>query len=158
MARRPSLVITKRKELPDPLYNDLVLAKFINNMMYDGKKAVAEKIMYNVLYNIKLETGQHPLKIFHQAIENAKPYVQLKNIRIGGATYKVPVEIPLNRQLMVAIKWIIDSARTRPEKTMITQLTNELLDLVKKQGNTIKKRDDLHKTAEANRAFAHFRW
>ena len=158
MSRRPSLVITHRKSIPDSLYNDIVLAKFINNLMYDGKKAVAEKIVYNVLLNLKKDTGQHPLKVFHEAIENVKPYVQMKNIRMGGATYKVPVELRLSRQLMVAIKWIIESARSRPEKTMEKQLTYELLDVLKKQGNSIKKRDDLHKLAEANRAFAHFRW
>lgn len=158
MSRRPSLVITKRKSIPEPLYNDLILAKFINNLMYDGKKAVAEKIVYNVFLNLKKEKGEHPLKLFHEAIENVKPYVQMKNIRMGGATYKVPIELQFNRQLMVAIKWIIESARGRPEKTMEKQLTSELLDILKKQGSSIKKRDDLHKLAEANRAFAHFRW
>ena len=158
MSRRPSLVITKRKILKDPVYKDIIVNKFINNMMYDGKKAIAEKILYDSFLLIKEKTNENPLKVFHQAINNARPYIQIKHIRIGGATYKVPVELNENRQLMVAIKWIIDSARKRSEKTMTLQLTNELLDIIKKQGATIKKREELHRTGEANRAFSHYRW
>ncbi len=158
MSRRPSLVTTKRKASPDALFKDIIVSKFINNMMYDGKKSVAEKILFDSFLLIKEKTNENPLKVFHAAINNARPYIQIKHIRIGGATYKVPIELHEDRQLMVAIKWIIESARKRSEKTMVLQLTNELLDIVKKQGNTIKKREELHKLGEANRAFSHYRW
>lgn len=158
MSRRPSLATTKIKVSTDPLFKDIIVSKFINNMMYDGKKAVAEKILFKSFLLIKEKTNGNPLKVFHTAINNARPYIQIKNIRIGGATYKVPIELHEDRQLTVAIKWIIESARKRSEKTMVLQLTNELLDIVKKQGNTIKKREELHKLGEANRAFSHYRW
>jgi len=149
----------KRTTLPDPVYNSVTLAKFVNALMNDGKKSTAESIVYGALDIIKKRTsGEDPLHVFDKAIDNAKPMLHVKSRRVGGATYQVPVEIaPATRQA-IAFRWIIDYARSRGEKTMRERLAGEIVDCYNRQGNTIKKREDTHKMAEANRAFAHFRF
>ena len=158
MARDPRRTI-KRKYLPDEKYNSVVVTKFINKLMLDGKKSVARKIVYDALEKfakrVKLE---NPLEAFEQALENAKPSVEVKSRRIGGATYQVPVEIPTNRQVSMAVRWIILHSRARPGKCMIEALAQELTDCFNNQGTTIKKKDDTHRMAEANKAFAHYKW
>ncbi len=149
----------KRTTLPDPVYSSVTLAKFVNAVMKDGKKSTAEAIVYGALDIIKKRTsGEDPLHVFDKAIDNAKPMLQVKSRRVGGATYQVPVEIaPATRQA-IAFRWIIDFSRSRGEKTMRERLAGEIVDCYNRQGNTIKKREDTHKMAEANRAFAHFRY
>jgi small subunit ribosomal protein S7 len=149
----------KRITLPDPVYNSVTLAKFVNAVMKEGKKSTAEAIVYGALDIIKKRTaGEDPLHVFDKAIDNAKPMLQVKSRRVGGATYQVPVEIaPATRQA-IAFRWIIDYSRSRGEKTMRERLAGEIVDCYNRQGNTIKKREDTHKMAEANRAFAHFRF
>lgn len=149
----------KRETLPDPVYNSVTLAKFVNAVMKDGKKSTAESIVYGALEIIKKRTaGEDPLHVFDKAIDNAKPMLHVKSRRVGGATYQVPVEIaPATRQA-IAFRWIIDYSRSRGEKTMRERLAGEIVDCYNRQGNTIKKREDTHKMAEANRAFAHFRY
>ena len=148
-----------RESIPDPLYNSKLLGKFINKLMLDGKKSVARKIVYDALEKfakrVKLE---NPLEAFEQSLENAKPSVEVKSRRIGGATYQVPVEIPLNRQISMAVRWIILHSRARPGKSMTESLAQELTDCFNNQGTTIKKKDDTHRMAEANKAFAHYKW
>lgn len=149
---------TKREILPDPKYNDLLVAKFINKIMKNGKKSIAEKICYGAFEILHKKANDDPVKVFKKAVENAKPLVEVKSRRVGGATYQVPTEIPADRRVALAFTWIITFARSRSEKTMIEKLAGELLDAFNNKGNTIKKRDDTHKMAEANKAFAHFRW
>ena len=157
MSRRHRAEI--RESIPDPLYKSKLLGKFINKLMLDGKKSVARKIVYDALEKfskrVKLE---NPLEAFEQALENAKPAVEVKSRRIGGATYQVPVEIPTNRQVSMAVRWIILHSRARPGKSMIESLAQELTDCYNNQGTTIKKKDDTHRMAEANKAFAHYKW
>lgn len=172
----------KREILPDPRFGDLVLSKFINNVMVDGKKGVAESIVYGAITilekkavneNIRSdedESGEGSgdaaaialkskgLGLFHRALKNVKPKVEVRSRRVGGATYQVPVEVRYDRALALAIRWIIDAARGRGEKTMIDRLANELLDAANARGNSIKKKEDTHKMADANKAFAHYRW
>jgi len=157
MARRRE--IPKRETLPDPVHHSKVLAKFINAVMVSGKKSTAESIVYGALEVIQSRTsGDEPIHVFEKAIENAKPMLQVKSRRVGGATYQVPVEInPATRQA-IAFRWIIDFARNRGEKTMRERLAGELIDCYNRQGATIKKREDTHRMAEANKAFAHFRY
>jgi small subunit ribosomal protein S7 len=151
-------VAEKREILPDPIYNSKLLSKFINSLMKDGKKAVAEKICYGALDIIKEKTGDDPLKVFKTAVENVKPVIEVKSRRVGGATYQVPVDIRPQRRNALAFRWIIGYARARGENTMREKLAGELLDAANKTGASIKKREDTHKMAEANKAFAHYRW
>ena len=148
----------KREILPDPKYKDLVLAKFTNNLMFDGKKSVAEKIIYSAFDIIEKKAGQDPLKIFHEAIENVRPSVEVRSRRVGGATYQVPIEVRAARRQALAIRWIVELARKRSENTMTERLSGELLDAANNRGAAVKKREDTHKMAEANKAFSHYRW
>jgi len=152
--RRPE----KRKIVPDPVYSDLVVAKFVNNLMKDGKKSVAEKIFYDSLNLIsKKESTDSPLDVFKKALKNAAPVVEVKSKRIGGATYQVPIDIPENRRMALAMRWIISFARSRKGNSMVDRLCAELVSASKNEGSTIKKKEDTHKMAEANKAFSHFR-
>ena len=148
----------KRTVLPDAKYGDLVLTKFMNGLMLDGRKSAAEKIVYGALENIEGKTGNDPVAAFHEALENVKPAVEVRSRRVGGATYQVPVEVRAARRQALAIRWIIDASRKRSENTMADRLTGELLDAAQNRGAAVKKREDTHRMAEANRAFSHYRW
>lgn len=151
--------VEKREVLPDPIYKSAMVTKFINCMMWDGKKSVAEKIFYRAMDLIRQRTQEDPLKVFKKAIENVKPKVEVKSRRVGGSTYQVPVEVDQKtRGNSLAIRWIIQFARTRGEKTMIERLANEIMDAANNRGNAVKKKEDTHRMAEANKAFAHYRW
>jgi small subunit ribosomal protein S7 len=152
--RRPE----PREILPDPVYNSTLAEKFVNSMMWDGKKATSQKIFYAAMDTIRERTGDDPLKHFKKAIENTKPLLEVKTRRVGGANYQVPVEVPQNRRTSLAIRWILSNARSRPEKGMPDKLANELNDAANMRGGAIKKKDDVHRMAEANKAFAHYRW
>ena len=156
MPRRAT--VQKREILPDPVYNSQLVTRFINSVMKDGKKTVAESIFYGALQLMEERTGDDPLKLFKRAVENAKPHVEVKSRRVGGSTYQVPVEVRAERQLSLAIRWLINFARARHEKTMTEKLAGEFLDAANNRGGAIKKRDDTHRMAEANKAFAHYRW
>lgn len=156
MSRRHSAV--KRNVLPDAKYNDKVVAKFINNIMEDGKKAVAEKIVYSAFDLLASRTKQDALAVFSEAIENVKPVVEVRSRRVGGATYQVPCEVRADRRQALAIRWIIAAAQKRSETTMTDRLANELLDAYGNKGSAVKKREDTHKMAEANKAFSHFKF
>ncbi|MGE4234587.1 MAG: 30S ribosomal protein S7 [Bacteriovoracia bacterium] len=151
-------VAQKREILPDPKYNDIVIAKFINVMMIHGKKNVAERIFYDTLDLLAKKTNDDPLKLFKKALENLKPIVEVKSRRVGGATYQVPVEVKPHRRQSLASRWLIDYSNLRSEKSFQEKLTAEVLDVLANRGGAIKKRDDVHKMAEANKAFAHYRW
>lgn len=151
-------VAEKRNILPDPKYNSKVVSKFINVMLEDGKKSIAEKIFYGAFDIIKEKTKQDPLKVFKTALDNVKPVIEVKPRRVGGATYQVPVEIRPQRRTALALRWIIKYARERKEKTMKERLAAELIDAFNNTGASIKKKEDTHKMAEANKAFAHYRW
>ena len=148
----------KREILPDPKFGDLVLAKFTNVLMLQGKKSAAERIVYNAFERIQGKSGQEPLKVFQEALENVKPNVEVRSRRVGGATYQVPVEVRSDRSQALAIRWLIASARSRSENTMEERLSGELLDASNSRGAAVKKREDAHWMAEANRAFSHYRW
>ena len=148
----------KRKILPDPKYKDLVVAQFTNSLMLDGKKSVAESIIYGAFDLIEKKAGQDPLKTFLEAIENVKPGVEVRSRRVGGATYQIPIEVRSERRQALAIRWIVDLARQRSEDTMTERLSGELLDASNNRGAAVKKREDTHKMAEANKAFSHYRW
>ena len=148
----------KRKVLPDSKFKDIVVSKFMSCLMYDGKKSVAEKIVYSAFDIIKEKQSIEPTKVFHDAIDNVKPNLEVRSRRVGGATYQVPVEVRNERAQALAIRWLINSSRNRGEKTMIGRLSGELIDASNNRGNAVKKRDDTHKMAEANRAFSHYRW
>jgi small subunit ribosomal protein S7 len=156
MARRR--VAEKRKIVPDPKFNDKVLAKFINDLMRSGKKSVAERICYGALDIIEKKITDDPVKIFKKALNNVKPSVEVRSRRVGGATYQVPVEVRPDRRQTLASRWIVQYAKERPGKNMVEKLAAELLDACENRGGSIKKREDVHKMAEANKAFAHFRW
>ena len=156
MSRRHSA--EKREILPDAKFQDKVLAKFMNHLMEDGKKSVAEKIVYGALDIVHENLKQPPVDIFHQVVEEVAPEVEVKSRRVGGATYQVPMEVAPGRARTLAMKWIISAARRRAEKTMRERLAGELMDAYNKRGQALKKRDETHKMAEANRAFAHFRF
>ena len=156
MSRRHSA--EKREVLPDPRYGDQVLTKFMNSLMYDGKKSSAEKIVYGAFERIEKRSGQDPLKVFHEALDNVKPALEVRSRRVGGATYQVPVEVRADRRRALAIRWIISAARARNETTMVGRLSGELLDAANNRGSAVKKREDTHRMAEANRAFSHYRW
>ncbi len=148
----------KREVLPDAKFGDIVLTKFINCLMLQGKKSVAERIVYGALATIERRTGQEPIKVFHEALDNVKPTVEVRSRRVGGATYQVPVEVRIDRRQALAIRWIIDAVRARNENTMVERLSNELMDAANNRGNAVKKREDTHRMAEANKAFSHYRW
>ena len=148
----------KREVLPDPKFKDLVITKFMNCLMVDGKKSSAERIVYGALDGIQSKIGGSPLTTFHEAIENVKPTVEVRSRRVGGATYQVPVEVRPARRDTLAMRWVIDAARNRSEKSMAQRLANELLDASENRGAAVKKREDTHRMAEANKAFAHYRW
>ena len=156
MPRRGS--IAKRDVLPDPLYNSKLVTRLINNIMYDGKKCVAQKIVYGAFDIIAEKTGNNPLEVFEQAMENVMPVLEVKARRVGGATYQVPMEVRPERRRTLGLRWITLYARQRNEKTMKERLANEILDAMNGQGGACKKRDDTHRMAEANRAFAHYKW
>ena len=156
MSRRRKAQV--RQVLPDPVHNSTMLSKFTNAIMIDGKKSVAESLINKSFTNIQSKTGEPPLSIFTKAIENVKPLVEVKSRRVGGATYQVPVEVKNNRSQALAIRWVVNAMRSRKEKNMIEKLSAELLDAANNKGSAIKKREDIHKMAEANKAFAHFRW
>lgn len=156
MARRR--VAKKREVLPDPIYRDILVTKFINSLMYSGKKSVAEGIFYNTLELIKSRGGEEGIEVFKKAVENVKPLLEVKSRRVGGATYQVPTEVRAARRQALSIRWLISAARSRKERTMIERLAGELMDAASNKGTSIKKREDTHRMAEANRAFAHFRW
>ena len=147
-----------RKVYPDPKFHSEVVSKFINSIMYDGKRSTAEKILYDALDKIKLKNKEDPLKIFNTAISNVKPNLECRSRRVGGATYQVPVEVRSERRKALAIRWIIAAARSRSEDTMGEKLSSELIDASNNRGSSVKKREDTHKMAEANRAFSHYRW
>ncbi len=148
----------KREVLPDPKFGDLVIAKFMNGLMKDGKKSVAEGIVYGAFDIIEKKTGNDPVALFHEAIDNVKPQVEVRSRRVGGATYQVPVEVRAERRQALAIRWLVDYSRGRSERTMMERLAAELMDAAASRGGSIKKREDTHKMAEANKAFAHYRW
>ncbi len=148
----------KREVLPDAKFGDVTLAKFMNVMMYDGKKSVAEGTIYDALDRIAQRTRNEPLRVFHDALNNVRPYVEVRSRRVGGATYQVPVEVRPERSQALAIRWLITASRARSERTMMERLSNELMDAAQQRGAAIKKREDTHRMAEANKAFSHYRW
>ena len=147
-----------RKVYPDPRFHSEVVSKFINSIMYDGKKVVAEKIVYDAIDKIKTKSKEDPINVFNEAINNIKPTVEVRSRRVGGATYQVPVEVKSKRAQALAIRWLVESARKRKDKHMSDKIFNELYDAYEKKGAAVKKREDVHKMAESNKAFAHFRW
>jgi small subunit ribosomal protein S7 len=144
--------------VPDPVYNSTLAEKFVNSMMWDGKKAISQQIFYKAMDKIRDRSNDDPLKLFKKAVENCKPLLEVKTRRVGGANYQVPVEVPQNRRTSLAIRWILQNARGRPEKSMPEKLANELSEAANLRGGAIKKKDDVHRMAEANKAFAHYRW
>ncbi len=148
----------KREVNPDPKFGDLVVSKFMNAVMIDGKKSVAERIVYGAFDSIETRTGQNPVEVFHQALGNVMPSVEVRSRRVGGATYQVPVEVRSERRQALAIRWLISAARGRNENTMVDRLSGEMLDASSNRGTAVKKREDTHRMAEANRAFSHYRW
>lgn len=151
-------VAEKREVLPDPIYNSTLVTKFVNSLMWDGKRSVSEGIMYRALDMIREKTQDDPLKVFKKAVDNVRPKVEVRSRRVGGATYQVPVEVGQHRGQSLSIRWLINYSRSRGEKTMRDRLAGELLDAASGKGNAIKKREDTHKMADANKAFAHYRW
>ncbi len=150
--------VPKRQILPDPVYGSQLATKFMNRLMVDGKKSVSEKIFYQALEFLGEKTQEDPIKAFEKAVENVKPHVEVKSRRVGGATYQVPVEVRPERQVSLAIRWVINYARSRGEKGMVARLSGEFLDAYNKRGGAVKKKEDTHRMAEANKAFAHYRW
>jgi small subunit ribosomal protein S7 len=148
----------KREVLPDAKYGDRVLTKFMNNLMYDGKKSAAEGIVYGAMTRVEDKLKRAPIEVFHEALDNIKPSVEVRSRRVGGATYQVPVEVRPERREALAIRWLIDSSRKRNENTMEERLAAELMDAVNGRGSAVKKREDTHKMADANKAFSHYRW
>jgi len=156
MSRRRAAV--KREVLPDPKFGDAVVTKFMNCLMHEGKKSVAERIVYGAFDRIQRRSGQEPLRTFHDALGNVRPAVEVRSRRVGGATYQVPVEVRPERSQALAIRWLIGSARARSEKTMEERLSGELLDAANNRGVAVKRREDTHRMADANKAFSHYRW
>ena len=148
----------KREINPDAKYGDVVLTKFMNSLMLHGKKSSAEKILYAALDQVESKISRNPVEVFHEALENVMPAVEVRSRRVGGATYQVPVEVRADRKAALAIRWLIAAARARGENTMVDRLAGEFLDAVNNRGNAVKKREDTHRMAEANRAFSHYRW
>ncbi len=156
MSRRHSA--EKREVIPDAKFGDVILTKFMNSIMYDGKKSVAEAIVYNAFDIIEQKMRSEPLPVFKQALDNVAPAIEVRSRRVGGATYQVPVEVRAERRQALAVRWIINAARGRNDKTMVDRLSAELMDAANNRGNAVKKREDTHRMAEANRAFSHYRW
>ena len=152
--RRPE----KREILPDPRFGDIILSKFMNLVMFEGKKSVAESIVYNALETVEAKTRRDPVGVFHDALANVRPGIEVRSRRVGGATYQVPVEVRPERSQALAIRWLIGAARNRSEHTMAQRLSGELVDAANNRGTAVKKREDSHRMAEANRAFSHYRW
>jgi small subunit ribosomal protein S7 len=152
--RRPE----KREILPDPVFQDQILSKFMNNLMYDGKKSIAERIVYGALETVETKAKANPIELFHTALTNIAPAVEVRSRLVGGATYQVPVEVRPERAQALAIRWLISAARGRAETTMAARLSGELMDAANNRGNAVKKREDTHRMADANRAFSHYRW
>ena len=152
--RRPE----KREILPDPKFKDQILSKFMNNLMMDGKKSIAESIVYGAMETMETRAKSDPIQLFHEALNNVKPQIEVRSRRVGGATYQVPVEVRPERAQALAIRWLITAARNRSETTMSARLSAELLDAANNRGNAVKKREDTHRMADANRAFSHYRW
>jgi small subunit ribosomal protein S7 len=150
--------IGKREVAPDPVYQSTLVTKFVNSMMWNGKKSTAQSIFYEAMKNLESKGGDEALKLFKKAVENAKPVLEVKTRRVGGANYQVPIEVNADRRTSLAIRWLVSYGRSRGEKGMIDKLTNELLDAANGRGAAIKKKEDVHRMAEANKAFAHFRW
>jgi len=148
----------KREILPDPKFGDVVVSKFMNCLMYEGKKSVTESIVYGAFEQIQKKSGNDPIKVFHDALGNVKPQLEVRSRRVGGATYQVPVEVRPDRAQALAIRWLIGTARERSESTMVDRLCGELLDASNNRGASVKKREDTHRMAEANKAFSHYRW
>jgi len=148
----------RRISYPDARYNSLILSKFINFMMFDGKKGIAEKIIYKTFDQIKQKSKEDPIKVFNDAINNIRPNLEVRSRRVGGATYQVPVEVKTKRSQTLALRWLLEASRKRKNKTMSDKLFNELMDASQRKGSAIKKREDTHKMAESNKAFAHYRW
>ena len=148
----------KREVLPDAKYGDKILTKFMNNLMFDGKKSSAEGIVYGALEKAEDKSKRDPVELFHEALDNIKPAVEVRSRRVGGATYQVPVDVRPERREALAIRWLIKAARARSENTMVDRLSGELLDAVNNRGSAVKKREDTHKMADANKAFSHYRW
>ncbi|MDE0765434.1 MAG: 30S ribosomal protein S7 [Amylibacter sp.] len=156
MSRRHSAV--KREVLPDAKYGNTVLTKFMNNLMLDGRKSAAERIVYGALERVEVKLKRAPIEVFEEALENIKPAVEVRSRRVGGATYQVPVEVRIERREALAIRWLIKASRTRNENTMEERLAAELMDAINSRGSAVKKREDTHKMADANKAFSHYRW
>ena len=156
MSRRDSAI--KREVLQDPVYNSQLITKFVNVVMKDGKKSVAERLIYDALELIQERTQEDPMKVFKKAVDNVKPVVEVKSRRVGGSTYQVPIEVRPSRRLALSMRWLIQSAARRGEKTMDRRLAHEFMDAAQNRGAAIKKKDDTHRMAEANKAFAHYRW
>ena len=150
--------VPKREVLPDPLYSSRLVTKFVNRLMFDGKKGAAEKIFYSSLETLAEKTGEEPMRAFEKALDNVKPHMEVKARRVGGATYQVPVEVRASRRSALAMRWLIESARKRGENSMPRKLAGELMDASENRGGAIKKREETHRMAEANKAFAHYRW
>lgn len=150
--------VPKREVLPDPIYNSVLVTKLVNGIMYDGKKGVAQKVVYGAFEIIKEKTSKDPLEAFNQAMENVMPVLEVKARRVGGATYQVPIEVRPERRQTLGLRWIISYSRARSEKTMRERLAGEIIDAMGNAGNAVKKREDTHKMADANKAFAHYRW
>ncbi len=150
--------IAKREVLPDPIYKDVVVTKLVNNIMLDGKKGTAQKIVYDAFDIIKEKTGKEPLEVFEQAMNNVMPLLEVKARRVGGATYQVPMEVRPERKQTLGLRWLVNYARRRNERTMCERLANEIIDASNSMGESFKKKEDVHKMAEANRAFAHYKW
>jgi len=150
--------IAKRDVLPDPIYNSKTVTKLINNIMLDGKKGVAQKILYDAFKIVEERTGKPAMEVFDTALENIMPTLELKARRVGGANYQVPIEVSAERRMTLGLRWLVNYARLRNEKTMVERLANEIIDASNSTGGAVKKKDDTHRMAEANKAFAHFRW
>lgn len=150
--------VPKRETPPDPLYSDVLVAKFINKLMYDGEKSSAQAIFYDAMDIISEKTGKEPVEVFHAALQNTSPVLEVKPRRVGGATYQVPVEVNPHRKVILAMRWLVKCARERGEKTMAVRLANELMEAADNSGAAVKKKEDTHRMAEANKAFAHYRW
>lgn len=150
--------VSKREIIPDPIYNDQMVTRFISKLILDGKRGIAEKILYDSFEIIREKTGKDPLELFHQALKNVMPVLEVRPRRVGGATYQVPMEVRSERRVSLAMRWIVSTTRQRPERTMKEKLAAELMDAANNTGLSIKKREDTHKMAEANKAFAHYRW
>jgi len=150
--------VPPREIPPDPIYGDVLVAKLINKVMRHGKKSKAEKIVYGAFDIIKEKMGKNPLEVFHAAVENVKPVMEVRPRRVGGATYQIPMEVNERRQIHLALKWLVEAARERSERRMVVRLANEIMDAYNKRGGAFKKKEEVHRMAEANRAFAHYRW